>query len=303
MMKNGHLTPGPAGPGQAGNTVTIGADLVVGRIGYGAMRLTGSHVWGDYADRDGGIALLRAVVDAGITFIDTADVYGPHSNEILIHDALHPYPDGLVIATKGGFVRGGYDYSTLDAVGNKNYLRQSAQMSARRLGVEQIGLYYLHSGRATDAPFEDQVATLAGLRDEGLIANIGLSNVTLDQFQAAQAIVGVAAVTAHYNPAVRTGAGLLDAAGKAGAVFSPWHPVTVTENGDPHVAEILGAIAQRHEATIPQIALAWQLHRSPASLPIPGTTSLHHLRENLAAGTICLTPAEVQAITDMVPES
>ena len=221
---------------------------MAGRIGYGAMRLTGSHVWGDYPDRDGGIALLWDFVDAGITFIDTADVYGPHSNEILIYDALHPYPDGLVIATKGGFVRGGYDYSTLDAVGNKNYLRQNAQMSARRLGVEQIGLYYLHSGRATDAPFEDQVATLARLRDEGLIENIGLSNVTLDQFQAAQAIVGVAAVTAHYNPAVRTGAGLLDAAEKAGAVFSPWHPVTVTESGDPHVAEILGAIARRHEA-------------------------------------------------------
>ena len=182
-------------------------------------------------------------------------------------------------------------------------LAKLSSPEARRLGVEQIGLYYLHSGRATDAPFEDQVATLAGLRDEGLIANIGLSNVTLEQFQAAQAIVGVAAVTAHYNPAVRTGAGLLDAAGKAGAVFSPWHPVTVTESGDPHVAEILGAIARRHEATIPQIALAWQLHRSPASLPIPGTTSLHHLRENLAAGTICLTPAEVQAITGLVPES
>jgi pyridoxine 4-dehydrogenase len=302
-MENGHVTVASPGAGETGSTVTIGADLVVGRVGYGAMRLTGSQVWGDYPDRDGGIALLRDAVEAGITFIDTADVYGPHSNEILIHDALHPYPSGLVIATKGGFVRGGYDYSTLDAVGNRNYLRQSARLSARRLGVEQIGLYYLHSGRATDVPFEDQVATLADLRDEGLIANIGLSNVTLDQFDAARAIVAIAAVTAHYNPAVRTGAGLLDAAEKTGAVFSPWHPVTVTESGDPHVAEILEAIARRHEATIPQIALAWQLHRSPTSLPIPGTTSLHHLRENMAAEAIRLTPAEVQAITDLVPQS
>lgn len=210
-----------------------------------------SQVWGDYPDRDGGIALLRHAVDVGITFVDTADVYGPHSNEILIHDALHPYPDGLVIATKGGFFRGGYDYSTLEAVGNRNYLRQSAQMSARRLGVEQIDLYYLHSGRATDVPFEDQVATLAELREQGLIANIGLSNVTTDQFHAAQAIVRIAAVTAHYNPAVRIGAELLDAAEKTGAVFSPWHPVTVTETGDPHVTEILEPIARQHEADHP----------------------------------------------------
>jgi pyridoxine 4-dehydrogenase len=302
-MENGHVTVTPPRAGETGTTVTIGADLTVGRVGYGAMRLTGSQVWGDYPDRDGGIALLRDAVDAGITFIDTADVYGPHSNEILIHDALHPYPAGLVIATKGGFVRGGYDYSTLDAVGNRNYLRQSAHMSACRLGVEQIDLYYLHSGRATDVPFEDQVATLAELREQGLIANIGLSNVTLDQFHAARAIVSIAAVTAHYNPAVRIGADLLDAAEKTGAVFSPWHPVTSTETGDPHVTEVLEVIARQHEATLPQIALAWQLHRSPASLPIPGTTSRTHLMENLAAETIRLTPAEVQTITGLAPES
>src|SRR3954471_9524338 len=128
--------------------VSIGGDLSVGQLGFGAMQLTGPQVWGDYPDRDAGIALLRGVVERGVTFIDTADVYGPHFNELLIRDALHPYTDGLVIATKGGFVRGGFDYSTLDAVGNVNYLRQSAHMSARRLGVEQIDLYYLHSGRA-----------------------------------------------------------------------------------------------------------------------------------------------------------
>ena len=201
--------------------VSIGENLSVGRIGYGAMQLTGRQVWGEYPDREGGIALLRHAVESGVSFIDTADVYGPHTNEILIRDALYPYPDHLVIATKGGFVRGGYDYSTLDAVGNRNYLRQSAHLSARRLGVERIDLYYLHSGRATDASFEEQVATLAELRAEGVIGNIGLSNVTVEQFHAARAIVDIAAVTAHDNIAVRTGAGLLRAAQDCGRGVLP----------------------------------------------------------------------------------
>jgi pyridoxine 4-dehydrogenase len=153
-------------PGQ----ITIGGDLNVHRIGYGAMKLTGAQVWGPYPDHDHAVRVLRGALDAGINLIDTADVYGPHDNELLIKDALHPYPEGLVIATKGGFVRGGFDYSTLDAVGNPNYLRQSAQMSARRLGLDVIDLYYLHSGRALDAPFEDQVGVLAELRQAGSAA-------------------------------------------------------------------------------------------------------------------------------------
>src|SRR5215470_1149521 len=164
------------------------------RLGYGAMRLTGPGMWGEYPDRAGGIALLRRVVDAGVTFIDTADAYGPHTNEALIHDALHPYPAGLVIATKGGFIRGGPDYADFGAVGNREYLRQSAHLSARRLGVEQIGLYYLHSPHATDVPFADQVATLAELREQGLIRHIGLSNVSPEQFREATDIVDIAAV-------------------------------------------------------------------------------------------------------------
>jgi aryl-alcohol dehydrogenase-like predicted oxidoreductase len=133
--------------------ITIGGDLTVNRVGYGAMKLTGDQVWGPYPDHDHAVRVLRGVVDAGINLIDTADVYGPHENELLIKDALHPYPEGLVIATKGGFVRGGFDYGTLDAVGNPNYLRQSAQLSARRLGLDVIDLYYLHSGRGLCAPF------------------------------------------------------------------------------------------------------------------------------------------------------
>jgi aryl-alcohol dehydrogenase-like predicted oxidoreductase len=288
---------------QASNTLTIGGDLTVGRVGFGAMQLTGDQVWGDYPDRDAGIALLRSVVELGVTFIDTADVYGPHSNEILIHEALHPYPPGLVIATKGGFVRGGFDYATLDAVGNPNYLRQSAQMSARRLGLEQIDLYYLHSGRATDVPFETQIETLAALRQEGLIRHIGLSNVTVEQLRAAQTIVEIVAVTAHFHAGVRTGAPFLTVCEEEGMAFSPWHPLSVYEGANrDQVKEVIGPIARHHEVTESQIALAWQLHHSAVTLPIPGTTSLAHLRENLAAQSIRLDPDEVTAITGLVPE-
>ena len=212
-------------------TITLGGDLQVGRIGYGAMRLTGTNGWGEYADRDGGIALLRQAVEAGVTLIDTADVYGPHTNELLIREALHPYPEHLVIATKGGFVRGGLEVSTFDVIGNANYLRQCAYMSARRLGVEQIDLYYLHSGYAKDASFEDQVGTLAELRQQGLIRHIGLSNVTPDQLRAARQIVDIAAVTAHFNVVARQEGTLLDAALEAGAVFVPWQPVSLTAPG------------------------------------------------------------------------
>jgi hypothetical protein len=285
------------------DTIAIGAGLTVGRIGYGAMKLTGEQVWGEYPDREGGIAVLRGVVDAGVTFIDTADVYGPHTNETLIRDALYPYPEDLVIATKGGFVRGGFDYSALGAVGNRNYLRQCAYTSARRLGVDAIDLYYLHSGRATDAPFAEQVETLAQLREEGLIRNIGLSNVTAEQYRAAREIVEIAAVTAHYNVGVRTGAELLAAAEATGAVFSPWHPVTVTEGPDAaRVAALLEPVARKHGASVRQIALAWHLHRSPVSLPIPGTTSLAHLKENLDAAAIRLAPEDVDAMTALVAE-
>jgi pyridoxine 4-dehydrogenase len=277
--------------------ISIGPDLRVGRVGYGAMKLTGEHVWGPYPDHEQGLGVLRAVVDAGITLIDTADVYGPHSNELLIKEALYPYPDDLVIATKGGFVRGGYDYSTLGAVGNSNYLRQSAHLSARRLGVEAIDLYYLHSGQALDAPFEDQVGVLAELRTAGLIRNIGLSNVTLAQLRAAQAIAPIAAVTALYNVSARVGADLLAAAEQDGIVFAPWHPVTVTDGPRAAVAaETLAPIAAAHGATLQQIALAWQLQNSPQSLPIPGTTSVAHLRDNLEAASIVLSDAEMQSI-------
>jgi hypothetical protein len=290
--------------------ITLGGDLRVGRIGYGAMRLTGPDLWGEYPDRDGGIALLRRAVEAGVTLIDTADVYGPHSNELLIRDALYPYPESLVIATKGGFVRGGRELSTIDAIGNPNYLRQCVCLSARRLGVERIDLYYLHSGRAKDASFEDQVGTLAEMRKEGTIGHIGLSNVTVGQLRAAQQITEIAAVTAHFNAAARNEAPLLDTAVATGVVFCPWQPVSLTHPGAPTdtsgpgtLRRVLEAIAARHTATIPQVTLAWLLARSSAIMPIPATTSIEHLLENLDAQDLELTPEDLRSINSLVPES
>lgn len=285
-------------------TVTIGTDLVVRRIGFGGMQLTGPQVWGPYPDHKRGIELLRSVVDQGVNYIDTADVYGPHANELMIREALYPYADDLVIATKGGSVRGGYDYSTVAWLGNPNYLRQSAQMSARRLGLEQIPVYFLHSGFATDAPFEAQVETLAEMREVGLIRHIGLSNITPEQFRIAREIVDIAIVTGLFNVGNRRDAAVYAQAVENEILFSPWHPLKLTDGGTNAslVAEVLAPIALRHEASVQQIALAWQLHRSELALPVPGTTSIAHLGENLAAANIILDPADVEAITDIVDE-
>jgi hypothetical protein len=285
---------------EEGDFIKVGEDLRVMRVGYGAMKLTGDHVWGPYPDHDHALAVLRSAVDGGVQFIDTADVYGPHTNELLIREALYPYPSDLVIATKGGFVRGGYEYDTLGAVGNVNYLRQSAHMSAKRLGVEAIDLYYLHSGSATDAPFEDQIGALGGLREVGIIRNIGLSNVTVQQLRVAQEIVPIAAVTALFNLTIRTGITLRTAAEDGGVVFSPWHPVTLTDGPLAGLAaEVVLPIATAHDATAQQIALAWQLQGSTQSLPIPGTTSLEHLRQNLDARSVTLTDVEMRALNEI----
>jgi aryl-alcohol dehydrogenase-like predicted oxidoreductase len=267
------------------------------------MQLTGPKVWGEYPDHDQGVALLREVIAAGVTFIDTADAYGPHSNEELIRAALHPYPEQLVIATKGGFVRDGPEYTDMGAVGNPHYLRHAAHMSARRLGLDHIDLYYLHTPTMTDAPFEEIVDTLAGMRQDGLIRHIGLSNVSAEQLRTAMSITDIAALTVHYNVAVRLGAAARQVAQDAGIVFSPFHPGAVPPGpeGEPFHAAI-DPIAEKYGATPQQIALAWQLHRTEQALPIPGTTSTQHLKENLAAAHISLTPDEVDAITALAPE-
>ncbi|MCU1583211.1 MAG: oxidoreductase [Microbacteriaceae bacterium] len=284
-------------------TVTIGGDLTVGNVGYGAMQLTGPKVWGEYPDHAKGVDLLRKVVDEGVNFIDTADVYGPHSNEELIREALYPYPDDLVIATKGGFVRGGPEYSDMSAVGNRSYLRQAAYMSLRRLGRERIDLYYLHTPAMTDAPFEEIIETLAGMKQDGIIRNVGLSNVSADQLNTALSITDIAAVTVHYAVAVRLGASVRQVAEEKGLVFSPWHPGAVPggDEGVPFHA-VIDPIAKKYQVTPQQIALAWQLHRTPNALPIPGTTSLGHLKENVAAASIRLDGDEVATITALAPE-
>src|SRR3954452_24656367 len=288
---------------QTAKTVTIGGDLTVGRIGYGAMQLTGTKVWGAYPDHDKGIALLQEVVRGGVTFLDTADVYGPHSNEDLIREALYPYPDNLVIATKGGNLRGGPEYSDMTALGNKWYLRQAAYMSMRRLGLDHIDLYYLHQSTFTDVPFEQAVDTLAEMKAEGLIRHIGLSILSAEQLRTAMSITDIAAVTVHYNVAVRLGAGVRRVAEETGIVFSPWHPGAIpgAPDGEPFHA-VIDPIAARHDVTPQQIALAWQLHHTTTSLPVPGTTSVAHLHENLDAAGISLTQDEIDAITALAPE-
>lgn len=283
--------------------MTLGGELTVGNVGYGAMQLTGHMVWGEYPNHEHGLAVLREVVAQGVTYIDTADVYGPHSNEELIKEALHPYPENLVIATKGGAVRGGPGYTDMADLGNKWYLRQAAYMSMRRLGIDQIDLYYLHHPTLADVPFESAVETLAGMKEDGLIRHIGLSDLSGEQLEAALKITDIAAVTEHYNPAVRTGAGLRRVAEAHGIVFSPWHPGALPkgEAGKPFHA-VIDPIADQYGVTPTQIALAWQLHRTKNALIIPGTTNIGHLKENLAAAAIRLTPEETDAITALAPE-
>jgi aryl-alcohol dehydrogenase-like predicted oxidoreductase len=275
----------------------------VRRIGFGAMQLAGPGVFGPPRDPDAARAVLRRAVELGVDHIDTSQYYGPDVVNELIREALHPYPDDLVIATKGGFVRGGPEYGDLGAVGNRLYLRQSAYMSMRRLGLDHIDLYYLHGPTMTDVPFEEAIATFAEMRDEGLIRHIGVSNVNVDQLRTAMAITNIAAVTVHYNVGVRLGAKVRELAEDAGIVFSPWHPGAVPrgEDGAPFHA-VVDPIAAKYDATPQQIALAWQLHRTAQALPIPGTTSVEHLEQNLAAAKIALTQDEVDAITGLATE-
>ena len=255
------------------------------------MQLTGPKVWGAYPDHDQGIALLREVVDAGVTFIDTADVYGPHSNEELIREALHPYPDNLVIATKGGYVRGGPEYSDMTAVGNKWYLRQAAYMSMRRLGLERIDLYYLHTPAITDVPFEENDRD-AG-RDEGRRTDPPHRSVQRQRRPAAHCDDHHRHRRRH-RPLQRRGP-----PGRCRPRRSPKRPASSSRPGTPPPIPggpegepfhaVIDPIAAKHDATPQQIALAWQLHRTPNALPIPGTTSIEHLHENLAAAYIHLT--------------
>jgi pyridoxine 4-dehydrogenase len=277
---------------QASGTFTIGGDLTVNRLGFGAMRLTGKGVWGPPADRDECIRVLRRVVELGVNFIDTANSYGPYISEELIREALHPYSDGVVIATKAGLLRTGPD--EWPVLGYPAYLRQECEMSLRRLGVDTIDLFQLHR---IDNKFaaEDQIGELVALQQEGKIRHIGLSEVSVEQLEAAQKVATIVSVQNMYNITVRTAEPLLDKATEEGIGFIPWFPLAAGPLAGP--GGPLQRIADEHHATPSQLALAWLLKRSPAMLPIPGTSKVAHLEENVAAAEIELSEDEFETLS------
>lgn len=278
-------------PAHASGTLTLGGDLPVHRLGYGAMRITGEGVWGQPADHDESIRVLRRAVELGIDLIDTADSYGPFVSEDLIAEALHPYPAGLVIATKGGLTRAGP--GIWEAVGRPEYLRQCVEMSLRRLRLERIDLYQFHRVDP-QVPLADSIGALAELQRQGKIRYIGVSNVTVDELRVAQGEASIVSVQNRYNLADRESEPVLEVCTAEGIGFIPWFPVATGQLARP--GGPLDSIASDHGATPAQLALAWLLHHSPVALPIPGTSSVAHLDENTAAATIELSAAEVAAL-------
>lgn len=278
----------------ASGTFGLGGDLPVNRLGFGAMRLTGDGVWGPPADRDEAIRVLRRAVDLGVQFVDTADSYGPYVSEELIRDALHPYPEGVVVATKAGLLRTGPGGWT--PLGKPAYLRQEVEMSLRRLDIERIDLFQLHRIDAT-YPLEDQVGELAALRSEGKIRHIGLSEVDVDQLRAAQQVVPIVSVQNMYNLTSRGSEPLLEVTEAEGIGFIPWFPLAAGPLAA--VDGPLQRIAAAHGASPSQLALAWLLRRSPVMLPIPGTSKVAHLEENVAAAQIELTDAEFDTLSGL----
>jgi len=283
----------PAGApfGELPMELTIGGSLTVGRLGFGAMRITGRGVWGPPADEGAAIALLRRAVDKGVSFIDTADSYGPEVSETLIAKALYPYPAGLVIASKGGLTRPGPGYWDVDC--RPEHLRRACTGSLRRLRLEQIELYQLHSVDYR-VPIEDSVGTLLDLQREGKIRYIGVSNVSAAELSRAQQVAEIVSVQNSYNLRDRSSDALIDICAGAGIAFIPFYPLAKGRLARPDSP--LAGIAERHHASPGQIALAWLLHRSPVILPIPGTSSLVHFEENLGAALIRLSADEFQAL-------
>jgi len=283
----------------ASGTLTLGGDLTVRRLGFGAMRITGPGIWGDPPDRRAAIALLRRAVELGVDFIDTADSYGPFVSEDLIREALHPY-DGITIATKGGLVRPGPDHWV--PVGSPYYLRQCVEMSLRRLGVDTIDLYQLHR-IDTNVPLADQLGALARMQEKGKIRHIGLSQVSVEELAAAREIVDVVSVQNLYNVTQRDAEGVLDACEEQGLGFIPWFPVAAGPLARPDGP--LGTVVARTGIPAAQLSLAWLLRRSPVMLPIPGTSSMEHLEENCAAADVVLddvTFAELTALAAPEPD-
>jgi aryl-alcohol dehydrogenase-like predicted oxidoreductase len=278
-------------------TLTLGGDLTVRRLAFGALHTTGPGGWGDPADRESAKALLRRAVALGVNFIDTADSYGPGTSERLIADALHPYPDELVIATKGGLVRAGPSTDLWPEDGRPEHLKAACEGSLRRLRLDRIDLYQLHRPDP-NVPLEESLGALTELQAEGKIRHIGVSNVSIEELERAQAVVGVVSVQNRYNLVDRTSEGVLEACSAQQLAFIAWHPLEVGALGQP--GGTLARIASRLRVRASQVALAWLLQRSPVMLPIPGTSSIEHLEENLAAATLRLTDAEL-ATLDALP--
>jgi aryl-alcohol dehydrogenase-like predicted oxidoreductase len=270
-------------------TIDVGGDLTVNRLGFGAMRITGDGVWGPPRDPEEARRVLRRAVELGVNFIDTADSYGPDVSEELIAEALHPYDDDLVIATKGGLVRPGPN--RWDADGRPEHLRAALEGSLRKLRMDTIPLYQLH--RADPAvPLEDSVGTLAELKAEGKIRHIGVSNFSEEQLRAAQRITPVVSIQNRYNVDDRGSESLVDLCEQESIVFLPWAPI---QNLDGNAA--IERAAKKYEVTPRQIVLAWMLARSSSILPIPGTGSVGHLEDNIAAAAIELSAQDVSDIT------
>ncbi len=270
--------------------ITIGPDLEVKRMGYGAMRLTGEGVWGHHGDIENAHAVLRAAVEMGVTLIDTANSYGPEVNEQYIHDALFPYADDLVIATKGGMTRSGP--SEWQRNGDPAHLREECEASIKRLGVDAIQLYQLHAPDP-EIPYAESIGALAELQREGKIQHIGISNVDSLQLEIACDLVDVVSVQNRFSISDRYSLEVLLACERHEIAFLPWFPLAsggLADDGS------LASVAAAHDATIYQIALAWLLARSPVIVPIPGTSSLGHLDENIAAAAIRLNETEMRAL-------
>jgi pyridoxine 4-dehydrogenase len=275
---------------QAATAGTIGmGDLTVNRLGFGGMRITGDGVWGEPADRDEAKATLRRAIELGVNFIDTADSYGPHVSEELIGETLHPYPDDLVIATKGGLERPGPGHWTTN--GRPEHLIEACEGSLRRLKLDQIPLYQFHRPDPA-VPLEDSIGALVGLKEQGKIRHIGLSNVTEDQLRRAQRLTPIVSIQNRYNVDDRQSESLVDLCEQEAMVFLPWAPMQDLESN-----RTLHELAERHDVRPRQLVLAWLLARSPSILPIPGTGSVAHLEDNVAAAGIRLTPAEVASLT------
>lgn len=275
----------------ASGTFTIGHDLTVNRLGYGAMRITGKGIWGDPANPEECRRVLRRAVDLGVNFIDTADSYGPEVSENLIAEALHPYPKDLVIATKGGLTRSGPDQWA--PVGRAEYLRQCVEMSLRRLKVERIDLYQLHR-IDPKVPVEESLGALKDLQKAGKIRHIGISEVSVEETKKAQAIVPIVSVQNRYNINDREHESVLEYCEQHHLAFIPWFPVgsgKLTRAGGP-----LDSLAKRHKVGLAQLALAWLLHRSKVMLPIPGTSSVAHLEENVASAGLQVSEKEWAAL-------